>query len=128
MKQLMMLSGYLTEEDDPGSMENPSEEEGTSPEAGASESVSAQPVYSPNCQWLEESSLGLESLSLANGTSLQIGAVPPGVLNKADLAYFYCCTQCGKVFWEGSHFGRVVSQFRDVLGATKGSQSFYELS
>ncbi|KAM6243809.1 exonuclease mut-7 homolog isoform 2-T2 [Porphyrio hochstetteri] len=64
---------------------------------------------------------------LVGGTVLQVSAIPPGVLDKADLTDFYCCTHCGKVFWEGSHFGRVVSQFQDVLAAGD-KQSIYKLS
>ncbi|NXX19189.1 MUT7 Exonuclease, partial [Podargus strigoides] len=65
---------------------------------------------------------------LAGGTVLQVTAIPPGLLDKAELTDFYCCTHCGKVFWEGSHFGRVVSQFQDVLVPTGGEQSIYEQS
>ncbi|NXV74322.1 MUT7 Exonuclease, partial [Atlantisia rogersi] len=64
---------------------------------------------------------------LVGGTVLQVSAIPPGVLDKADLTDFYCCTRCGKVFWEGSHFGRVVSQFQDILAAGD-KQSIYKLS
>ncbi|XP_064892243.1 exonuclease mut-7 homolog isoform X5 [Columba livia] len=66
--------------------------------------------------------------ALAGGTALQVAAIPPGVLDRAELTDFYCCTRCGKVFWEGSHFGRVVSQFQDVLVATGDEQNIYELS
>lgn len=61
-------------------------------------------------------------------TVLQVAAIPPGVLDRDNLTEFYCCTRCGKVFWEGSHFGRVVSQFQDVLVASGDTQSVYELS
>ncbi|NWY39925.1 MUT7 Exonuclease, partial [Sylvia atricapilla] len=64
----------------------------------------------------------------AGDTVLQVAAVPPGLLDRAELTDFYCCTRCGKVFWEGSHFGRVVSQFQDVLVASGDTQSIYELS
>ncbi|NXX00053.1 MUT7 Exonuclease, partial [Larus smithsonianus] len=68
------------------------------------------------------------SAALVGDTVLQVGAIPPGVLDKAELTDFYCCTRCGKVFWEGSHFGRVVSQFQDVLVTAGDEQSIYELS
>ncbi|NXU51218.1 MUT7 Exonuclease, partial [Turnix velox] len=68
------------------------------------------------------------STALVEGTVLQVATIPPGVLDKAELTDFYCCSRCGKVFWEGSHFGRVVSQFQDVLVVTGDEQSFYELS
>ncbi|KAL8174250.1 UNVERIFIED_CONTAM: hypothetical protein K2H54_040886 [Gekko kuhli] len=95
-------------------------------EAESLELHSQRLVYSPNCQWLEESGLDTKSALLPNGTSLKIEDIPIGVLFKEDLAYFYGCSQCGKVFWEGSHFGRLVSQFKEVLGLSEDSPSFYE--
>ncbi|NXL93399.1 MUT7 Exonuclease, partial [Alectura lathami] len=68
------------------------------------------------------------AVGLAEGTALQVAAIPPGVLDRAELTDFYCCTRCGKVFWDGSHFGRVVSQFKDVLVTTGDEQRIYELS
>lgn len=75
---------------------------------------------------MEESGLDIKSALLPNGTSLKIEAIPMGVLSKEDLAYFYCCGQCGKVFWEGSHFGRVVSQFKEVLDLSEDSHNLYD--
>ncbi|NWX14155.1 MUT7 Exonuclease, partial [Aegotheles bennettii] len=66
--------------------------------------------------------------ALAGDKVLQVTTIPPGVLDRADLTDFYCCTRCGKVFWEGSHFGRIVSQFQDVLVPSRDEQSIYELS
>ncbi|XP_059571488.1 exonuclease mut-7 homolog isoform X6 [Alligator mississippiensis] len=128
MRQLMQLGGYLTEGDDAGCLASTEKKPEMEAEATVPESDSPQLVYSPNCQWLEESGLNMESLTLANGTALQLGAIPVKMLDKADPSYFYCCSQCGKVFWEGSHFGCVVSQFKDILVATKENPSFYELS
>ncbi|XP_040261262.1 exonuclease mut-7 homolog isoform X2 [Bufo bufo] len=68
---------------------------------------------SESLQWMEEMGISSESLLLANGTQLQLDALPAGLLDKVPL--FFCCSQCGKIFWEGSHFGRVVSQFKEVL-------------
>jgi len=28
---------------------------------------------------------------------------------------FYCCVECGKVFWEGKHFKNTIDKFQDVL-------------
>ncbi|XP_019396049.1 PREDICTED: exonuclease mut-7 homolog isoform X1 [Crocodylus porosus] len=128
MRQLMQLGGYLTEGDDAGCLASTEKKQETDAEATVPESGSPQLVYNPNCQWLDESDLNMESLTLANGTALQLGAIPVKMLDKADPSYFYCCSQCGKVFWEGSHFGCVVSQFKDILVATKENPSFYELS
>ncbi|NXE25434.1 MUT7 Exonuclease, partial [Ardeotis kori] len=88
----------------------------------------AQPGYTPHGEWLAEPEQCGASAALVGGTVLQIAAIPPGVLDKAELTDFYCCTCCGKVFWEGSHFGRVVSQFQDVLVAAGDEQSIYKLS
>ncbi|NXL66635.1 MUT7 Exonuclease, partial [Chordeiles acutipennis] len=87
--------------------------------------VAAQPSYTPHSKRLE----GPEQRGVSvGGTVLQVAAIPPGVLDKAELTDFYCCSRCGKVFWEGSHFGRVVSQFQDVLVTGGDEQSVYELS
>nr|XP_056716101.1 exonuclease mut-7 homolog [Euleptes europaea] len=124
MMQLMKRRGFWTEaENTAGEL---SENRSANFEAETPKLSSRQPVYSPNCQWLEESGLDTNSALLPNGTSLKIEAVPIGVLSKEDLAYFYCCGQCGKVFWEGSHFGRVVSQFEEMLDLSEDHQSFYE--
>ncbi|XP_068408802.1 exonuclease mut-7 homolog isoform X5 [Eschrichtius robustus] len=45
-----------------------------------------------------------------------------GVLRRPGLRHFYCCTGCGKVFWEGSHLGRVAENFREVLEGVPGSR------
>ncbi|NXA21482.1 MUT7 Exonuclease, partial [Ibidorhyncha struthersii] len=88
----------------------------------------ARPGYAPHGEWLEGLEQHEASVVLAGGTALQVTDIPPGMLDKAELTNFYCCTRCGKVFWEGSHFGRVVSQFQDVLVTTRDEQSVYELS
>ncbi|KAF1505573.1 hypothetical protein FQV17_0006607, partial [Megadyptes antipodes antipodes] len=88
----------------------------------------AQPSYTPHSERLEGPEQHGASVVLAGGTVLQVAAIPLGVLDKAELTDFYCCTHCGKVFWEGSHFGRVVSQFQDVLVTAGDEQSVYELS
>ncbi|NWX51957.1 MUT7 Exonuclease, partial [Steatornis caripensis] len=88
----------------------------------------AQPGCTPHGERLQALEQHGVSTVLAGGTVLQVAAIPPGVLDKAELTDFYCCTRCGKVFWEGSHFGRVVSQFQDVLVAAGDEQSIYELS
>ncbi|XP_053138004.1 exonuclease mut-7 homolog isoform X2 [Hemicordylus capensis] len=123
MRQLMKLRGHLP---DGNATDELSEDPGPSTEAETFELGSQRPLYSPNCQWMEESSLDPESALLPNGTPLKLEAIPIGVLAKKDLAYFYCCGQCGKVFWEGSHFRRLVSQFKEVLDLSEDSRSFYE--
>ncbi|NXM65056.1 MUT7 Exonuclease, partial [Illadopsis cleaveri] len=88
----------------------------------------AQPGCAPHGKQAEEMEQRGAAAMLAGDTVLQVAAIPPGVLDRAKLTDFYCCTHCGKVFWEGSHFGRVVSQFQDVLVASGDTQSIYELS
>ncbi|NXC56574.1 MUT7 Exonuclease, partial [Aleadryas rufinucha] len=85
----------------------------------------AQPGCAPHDERAEQSGA---AAVLAGDTVLQVAAIPPGVLDRAELTDFFCCTRCGKVFWEGSHFGRVVSQFQDVLVASGDTESVYELS
>ncbi|XP_056648131.1 exonuclease mut-7 homolog [Diorhabda sublineata] len=41
------------------------------------------------------------------GAKIQIEAVPKPLLEKYD--FFYVCEECGKVYWDGSHFERVVA-------------------
>lgn len=88
----------------------------------------AQRTETTESEWLERTDPCGTAVGLEEGTTLQVAAIPPGVLDKAELTDFYCCTCCGKVFWEGSHFGRVVSQFKDVLVITGDEQSIYKLS
>lgn len=53
----------------------------------------------------ENIDLGL--CSTRNGVKIQVDLIPSGVLEKAEL--FYVCENCGKVYWDGSHFERVLS-------------------
>ncbi|XP_032933363.1 exonuclease mut-7 homolog isoform X2 [Catharus ustulatus] len=88
----------------------------------------AQPGCAPHGEQPEGMEQDRAATVLAGDTVLQVAAIPHRVLDRAELTHFYCCTHCGKVFWEGSHFGRVVSQFQDVLVASGDTQSVYELS
>lgn len=97
-------------------------------DAAAPACGTAQPSHTPRGKRLEGPGRHGAAAVLPGGPVLQVNAIPPGLLDKAELTDFYCCTRCGKVFWEGSHFGRVVSQFQDVLVATGDEQSVYELS
>uniref|UniRef100_H3C4I5 Mut7-C RNAse domain-containing protein n=1 Tax=Tetraodon nigroviridis TaxID=99883 RepID=H3C4I5_TETNG len=71
------------------------------------------PRYSQQCQWASLSDLDPDTLTFPGGAPLQLHAVPPGLLR--TVPHFYVCTRCGKVFWEGSHFHRVLSMFEEVL-------------
>ncbi|KAM7033633.1 exonuclease mut-7 homolog isoform 2-T7 [Acridotheres tristis] len=88
----------------------------------------AQPGCAPHGEQAEGVEQCRAAAVLAGDTVLQVAAIPPRVLDRDELTHFYCCTCCGKVFWEGSHFGRVVSQFQDVLVVSGNTQSVYELS
>nr|XP_036863387.1 exonuclease mut-7 homolog isoform X4 [Manis javanica] len=81
-------------------------------------------AYDPPCRWLEATDLqaGVPA-TLGNGTRLQLAGVPAGVLARPGLRPFYCCTGCGKVFWEGSHLGRIAAHFSEVLGGAPGSRA-----
>ncbi|XP_029301139.1 exonuclease mut-7 homolog [Cottoperca gobio] len=68
------------------------------------------------CQWAPLSELDPDTLTFPGGAPVQLHTVPPALLPRIPL--FYVCTRCGKVFWEGSHFGRVLSMFQDILHVT----------
>ncbi|CAH1105749.1 unnamed protein product [Psylliodes chrysocephalus] len=41
------------------------------------------------------------------GAKIQIESVPKPLLSKYD--FFYVCEECGKVYWDGSHFEKVIN-------------------
>ncbi|KAM7093560.1 exonuclease mut-7 homolog isoform 3-T3 [Molossus nigricans] len=120
MKQLVWLSGRW---EDPGSAGDEAQSEDTQEPGSAPEETPGGCTYDPPCRGLEEADLQLRvPATLSNGTRLQLAGVPTGVLRRPGLQHFYCCVGCGKVFWEGSHLGRVAAQFREVLAAAPGSR------
>ena len=58
---------------------------------------------------------------LTTGAAVQTETVPQSMFTKVDK--FYVCVQCGKVFWEGSHFEKVCEQFSHVLNMQHGEPS-----
>ncbi|CAM9681328.1 unnamed protein product [Bubo scandiacus] len=128
MRQLVEGSRQASEDGSSGCLVQCEEKPGQSCDTAVPACDAAQPGYTPHSERLEGQERHGASAALAEGTVLQVAAIPPGVLDKAELTDFYCCTRCGKVFWEGSHFGRVVSQFQDVLVDAGEEQSIYELS
>ncbi|XP_015236544.1 PREDICTED: exonuclease mut-7 homolog [Cyprinodon variegatus] len=74
------------------------------------------PRYATQCRWASLSRLDRDTLTFPGGSPIQLHTVPPGLLQRIPL--FYVCTRCGKVFWEGSHFDRVLSMFQEVLHVT----------
>lgn len=69
---------------------------------------SKPPCSSNNRKWDlysdEKIDVGLGQTRL--GVKIQMG-IPLDVINNIDM--FYICEECGKVYWDGSHFGKVVS-------------------
>nr|XP_060464061.1 exonuclease mut-7 homolog isoform X2 [Panthera onca] len=107
MKQLVRLS---------------SRPEGPSITDSAPEEAPGGCTYDPPCRWLEATDLRAGApATLASGTQLQLAGVPEGVLRRPGLRHFYCCSGCGKVFWEGSHLCRVTSQFSQILSSASSS-------
>jgi hypothetical protein len=49
----------------------------------------------------------------SSGVKLLLDTV--SVVMVSLVQWFFCCTKCGKVFWEGRHFERVREQFDYVL-------------
>ncbi|XP_033094273.1 exonuclease mut-7 homolog isoform X5 [Trachypithecus francoisi] len=114
MKQLVWLSGHQEgprSSGDKATQSQEVQEPGPAPEAAPGGCT-----YDRPCHWLQAADLRAETPDmLTNGTRLQLAGVPVGVLRTPGLRHFYCCTRCGKVFWDGSHLDRVATHFRDVL-------------
>ncbi|KAL4825714.1 hypothetical protein H8958_008470 [Nasalis larvatus] len=114
MKQLVWLSGHQEgprSSGDKATQSQEVQEPGPAPEAAPGGCT-----YDRPCHWLQVADLRAETPDmLTNGTRLQLAGVPVGVLRTPGLRHFYCCTRCGKVFWDGSHLDRVATHFRDIL-------------
>lgn len=106
----MLLAGFLPEQD--ASELTQRQDEETTPE------TTSEPRYALQCQWASLESLDPDALTFPGGAPIQLHTVPPGIIPR--IPHFYVCTRCGKVFWEGSHFERVLSMFQDVLHVTDG--------
>lgn len=87
-------------------------------EGSTSEVTSDTPRYAPQCQWAPLSDLNPDTLAFPGGEPIQLHTVPPGLVHR--IPHFYVCTRCGKVFWEGSHFERVLAMFHGVLHLADG--------
>lgn len=42
-----------------------------------------------------------------SGALIQANLIPQTVLN--NVSVYYVCQECGKVYWDGTHFGRVIA-------------------
>jgi len=68
----------------------------------------------PACEILDSfDHLNTENLLLANGVTVRVEKIPPGMFGKVEL--FYVCANCGKVYWEGGHYDRVHKKFSYLL-------------
>ena len=47
------------------------------------------------------------------GVPILVEALQEGIFQNVTI--FYVCSTCGKVFWEGKHFERILTQFREVF-------------
>ncbi|XP_056593300.1 exonuclease mut-7 homolog [Triplophysa dalaica] len=77
------------------------------------------PQFTPHCRWAPHTALDPQTLKFPSGAEVQIETVPPGLLPRIPV--YFICTGCGKVFWEGTHFDRVLSQFQEVLHIEDGA-------
>ncbi|KAM3874359.1 exonuclease mut-7 homolog [Diretmus argenteus] len=115
MATMLRQRGFL--KDQATDHQQQQEEEEEEPGDILTSSVTPQlPRYAPQCRWAPFSVLDPDTLTFPGGASLQLHTVPPALLQR--IALFYICTSCGKVFWEGSHFSRVLSHFQEVLQIT----------
>ena len=57
--------------------------------------------------------IDLMNLTLPGGVPIKLGPLPEEAINHADV--FFCCSTCGKVFWEGRHHKRANAQFSYIL-------------
>ncbi|XP_073685411.1 exonuclease mut-7 homolog [Garra rufa] len=71
------------------------------------------PEFTPHCRWAPRSALDPQTFKFPSGAEVQLETVPPGLLPRIPV--YFICTGCGKVFWEGTHYDRVLSQFQEVL-------------
>lgn len=60
----------------------------------------------------------LVDLTLPGGVPLKLGPLPEEVGEKNSADVFFCCSTCGKVFWEGGHHKRIATQFNYILGSS----------
>uniref|UniRef100_A0A8C1L352 Exonuclease 3'-5' domain containing 3 n=1 Tax=Cyprinus carpio TaxID=7962 RepID=A0A8C1L352_CYPCA len=71
------------------------------------------PEFTPHCRWAPRTALDPQTFKFPSGAEVQLETVPPALL--CQIPVYFICTGCGKVFWEGTHYDRVLSQFQEVL-------------
>uniref|UniRef100_A0A1A8B9M7 Exonuclease 3'-5' domain containing 3 n=1 Tax=Nothobranchius kadleci TaxID=1051664 RepID=A0A1A8B9M7_NOTKA len=116
MIRLLKEKGYLQDSGDP-TLEKFCQQEEQELDDTLTPAVTPEPPrYAAQCRWASLSGLDRDTLTFPGGSPIQLHTVPPALLQRIPL--FYVCTRCGKVFWEGSHFSRVLSLFQEVLHLT----------
>ncbi|XP_029921768.1 exonuclease mut-7 homolog isoform X2 [Myripristis murdjan] len=114
MTRMLRQRGFIKDQDTENTEFTSHQEEEEDPGDFLTSSVASEaPRYAPKCRWAPLSVLDLDTLTFPGGASIQLHTVPPGLLPR--ISVFYICTSCGKVFWEGTHFDRVLTQFQEVL-------------
>ncbi len=70
-----------------------------------------------------DSQINFRYVTINGGINLQCEFIPLPVFEQVEV--FYACTQCGKVYWQGSHYEKVTKQFSHVLSdvATAGEMA-----
>ncbi|GAB1598573.1 exonuclease mut-7 homolog [Argonauta hians] len=56
----------------------------------------------------------------SNGVAIQIETVPDNSF--VEDRVFYCCISCGKVYWDGCHFKRVLEKMNGLLNITDDAE------
>ncbi|XP_016097835.1 exonuclease mut-7 homolog [Sinocyclocheilus grahami] len=79
------------------------------------------PEFTPHCCWAPRTALDPQTFKFPSGAEVQLETVPPGLLPRIPV--YFICTGCGKVFWEGTHFDRVLSQFQELLHVSEDAAS-----
>uniref|UniRef100_A0A1A8QGR2 Exonuclease 3'-5' domain containing 3 n=1 Tax=Nothobranchius pienaari TaxID=704102 RepID=A0A1A8QGR2_9TELE len=116
MTRLLKEKGYLQDSADP-TLEKFCQQEEQELDDTLTPAVTPEPPrYAAQCRWASLSGLDRDTLTFPGGSPIQLHTVLPALLQRIPL--FYVCTRCGKVFWEGSHFSRVLSLFQEVLHLT----------
>ncbi|XP_022106698.1 exonuclease mut-7 homolog [Acanthaster planci] len=73
----------------------------------------SNPHYKPPVDCDLQETINFDTVTVGNNVPLQVEHIRGEILQKVQ--NFFCCSRCGKTFWEGTHFDRVVSQFSDIL-------------
>ena len=60
-----------------------------------------------------DTGIDFRNITIANGVSLKCEFVPISVFDRVET--FFVCANCGKVFWDGSHFDKVADQFAHII-------------